>query len=167
MTGTVHECRKIDLDFFASAPIRIASAVELPCKPETLFACFEDAAAWSEWVGVIEHVELTSPGPFRVGTTRTVEMSGGLVAYEEFLAWDAPRHMAFRFNQFTRRFLNAFGEDYRVTDLGDGRCRLVWTVAIDPAGPSGLVSLVLKPMLTLILRKIMRDLKKYMERYGE
>lgn len=167
MTGIPYECRKIDLDFFDSAPIRIESSVDLPCTPECLFSCFEDADAWSQWVGVIERVEWTSPKPFRVGTTRSVEMPGGMVAYEEFLAWDAPRHMAFRFNQFSQKFLKAFGEDYRVTDLGNGRCRLVWTVGIDPAGPSGLVGLILKPMLTLNLRKIMKDLKKYMEGQDE
>jgi hypothetical protein len=167
MTATRHECRKVDLDFFTSAPIRIVSEVELSCTPETLFRCFEDADTWPEWVGVIEKVEWTSPRPFGVGTTRSVEMPGGMVAYEEFLAWYAPRHMAFRFNQFTQKFLRAFGENYEVTDLGDKRCRLVWTVGIDPAGPAALIRPVLKPMLTLNLRKIMKDLKKYMEVHGD
>jgi hypothetical protein len=167
MTGKAYECRKIDLSFFDSAPIRIESSVELPCTPDRLFRCFEDAAAWSDWVNVIEKVEWTSPRPFRVGTTRSVEMPGGMVAHEEFLAWEVPRHMAFRFNQFSQKFLKAFGEDYRVTDLGNGRCRLVWTVGLDPAGPPALVGLALKPMLTLSLRRIMKDLKKYMEQQGE
>ncbi len=166
MSGELHECRKIGLDFFASAPIRIVSEVELPCTPERLFGCFEDADTWPEWVGVIENVEWTSPRPFKVGTTRSVAMPGGMVAYEEFLAWDAPRHMAFRFNQFTHKFLKAFGEHYEVTDLGNNRCRLVWTVGMDPAVPA-LIRPLLKPMLTLNLRKIMKDLKKYMERHGE
>ena len=167
MTVAAHECRKIELDFFASAPIRIVSEVDLPCTPETLFTVFEDADAWSEWVGVIERVEWTSPMPFRVGTTRSVEMPGGMIAYEEFLAWDAPRHMAFRFNQFSQKFLRAFGEDYKVTDLGNNRCRLAWTVAIDPNGPAALIRPVLKPLLAMNLRKIMKDLKKYMESHGE
>ena len=47
MTGTRYECRKIDLDFFTSAPILIVSEVTLPCSPESLFRCFEDAEAWS------------------------------------------------------------------------------------------------------------------------
>ncbi|MDX1735422.1 MAG: SRPBCC family protein [Halioglobus sp.] len=167
MTAATYECEKVELDFFSSAPIRIVSSVDLPCTPERLFRCFEDADAWAQWVGVIKRVEWTSPPPFSVGTTRSVAMPGGMVAYEEFLAWDAPRHMAFRFNQFTQQFLKAFGENYEVTDLGDGRCRLVWTVAMDPAGPPGLVGPILKPFLKLNLGKIMRDLKKYMEKHGE
>ena len=112
MASTRYECDKIDLDFFTDAPVRIESEVTLPCSPESLFNCFEDAGSWAEWVDVIKGVEWTSPRPFRVGTTRTVHMPGGMVAYEEFIAWDAPRHMAFRFNQFSQGFLQAFAENY-------------------------------------------------------
>ena len=166
MNGKKHECRKIDLEFFTSAPIRIVSEVTLPCTAQSLFRCFEDAEAWSRWVGVIENVEWTSPAPFQVGTTRNVEMPGGMVAYEEFLAWDEPRHMAFRFNQFTQKFLKAFGEDYKVTDLGDNRCRLVWTVAIEPGGIAGILSPLLKLYLARNSRKITDSLATFMENEG-
>ena len=104
------------------------------------------------------------PTPFQVGTTRNVEMPGGMIAYEEFLAWDAPRHMAFRFNQFTQKFLKAFGEDYKVTDLGNDRCRLVWTVGMEPGGAAALIVPVLKPLLARNLRTITKDLQ---EVYGK
>jgi len=166
MTGKRYECKKVDLDFFNNAEILISSEVTLACSPESLFKCFEDAHAWSEWVSVIENVEWTSPLPFKVGTTRNVEMPGGMIAYEEFLAWDAPRHMAFRFNQFSQGFLKAFGEDYRVTDLGDNRCRLVWTVAIEQGGMAGMMSPLLKPLIAWNLRRITRSLAKFMENGG-
>ena len=166
MTGTRHECEKVGLDFFTNAPIRIVSEVTLPCSPESLFKCFEDAGAWSEWVSVIKKVEWTSPGPFQVGTTRNVEMPGGMIAYEEFLAWDEPSHMAFRFNQFNQKFLKAFAEDYKVTDLGNDRCRLLWTVGVEPAKPIALIAPFLKPFLAVNLRKITKDLKKYMQNDG-
>ena len=166
MTGIRHECEKIDLDFFDHAPIRIVSEVILPCSPETLFRCFEDAHAWSEWVSVIRKVEWTSGRPFQVGTTRTVEMPGGLIAYEEFLAWDEPRHMAFRFNQFSQKFVKAFGEDYKVSELGNGRCRLVWTVAIEQGGVAGLMAPMVKLFFARNLQSISRELARYMENEG-
>ena len=85
MAGKRHECRKVGLDFFTDAEILIVSEVTLPCSPKSLFRCFEDADAWSEWVSVIEKVEWTSPRPFEVGTTRNVEMPGGMIACEEFI----------------------------------------------------------------------------------
>ena len=165
MTETRYECRKIDLDFFDRAPIRIRSEIELPCSPEELFALFEDADSWAEWVDVIKKVEWTSPRPFSVGTTRSVAMPGGMVAYEEFLAWDAPRHMAFRFNQFTQNFLEAFAENYEVTDLGNGRSQLVWTVGIELARPATLMLRVFKPVLAIKLQMTLSELRKYVERY--
>ena len=166
MTGKRHECRKVGLDFFTDAEILIVSEVTLPCSPQSLFRCFEDADAWSEWVSVIEKVEWTSPRPFEVGTTRNVEMPGGMIAYEEFLAWDAPRHMAFRFNQFSQKFLKAFGEEYKVTDLGNNRCRLVWTVGIEQSGIASLISPLLKPFVTWHLQRISKSLVEYMENGG-
>ena len=50
MIGIQHECKKIDMDFFTSAPIRIESEVILPCSPQILFRCFKDADAWSRWM---------------------------------------------------------------------------------------------------------------------
>lgn len=166
MTGKLSECRKIDLDFFTTAKIRIESEVILSCSPETLFRCFEDADSWAVWVDVIEEAEWTSPKPFKAGTTRTVKMPGRMIAYEEFLAWDAPRHMAFRFNQFNRSFLRAFGEDYKVTDLGDNRCRLVWTVGIEPGGLAGLIAPLVKPFLAANLKGITKSLAEYIENEG-
>ena len=164
MAETLSECRKVDLDFFSDAPILIKSEVTLPCSAAALFRCFEDAEAWAEWVSVIEKVEWTSPGPFEVGTTRTVSMPGGMVAYEEFIAWDPPRRMAFRFNQFNQRFLSAFAEDYQVTELGAGRCHLLWTVGIEQRGAAGLLSPLLKPFIAWNLRRISKDLEKYIQR---
>jgi len=166
MSGKRYECRKIDLEFFNDAEILIESEVTLACSPQSLFRCFEDADAWSEWVNVIENVEWTSPQPLKVGTTRSVKMPGGMVAYEEFLAWDAPRHMAFRFNQFSQSFLKAFGEDYRITDLGNNRCHLVWTVAMQQDGMASMMSPLLKPFIAWNLRKISRSLANYMENEG-
>lgn len=166
MTRKQYECRKVDLEFFNDAKILISTEVTIACSPESLFRCFEDAHAWSEWVDVIENVEWTSPRPFKVGTTRNVEMPGGIIAYEEFLAWDSPRHMAFRFNQFSQSFLKAFGENYRVTDLGDNRCRLVWTVAIEPGGIAGILSPLLKLYLARNSQKITSSLAAFMENEG-
>ncbi len=90
-------------------------------------------------------------------------MPGGMIAYEEFLAWDAPRHMAFRFNQFTQKFLKAFGENYEVEDLGNDSCRLTWTVGMEPTGAAAFVLPLLKPILARNLRNIMGELKKYVE----
>lgn len=167
MSNTRHECKKVDLDIFNDAKYLIVSEEYLPCSPETLFRCFKDADAWPEWVNVINEVEWTSPQPFGVGTTRTVHMPAGMIAYEEFIAWDEPRHMAFRFNQFNRKFLNAFAEDYKVTDLGDNRCHLVWTVAMEQIGVAGLFAPLTKSVVAWQLQGILQELRRYIDKEGQ
>ena len=116
---------------FAAASKRYSTTVDLDCTPDQLFDVFEDADAWPQWVPPIQHVEWTSPMPPRVGTTRTVQMAGGVEITERFTAWERGRHMQFVFQTFSRPGLDGFGEDYRVTDLGNGRCRLRWTMAME------------------------------------
>lgn len=166
MINKKHECRKVDLNFFNTAKYRIVSEEYLPCSSESLFRCFEDADAWTEWVNVINKVEWTSPKPFKVGTTRTVQMPGGMIAYEEFIAWDEPSHIAFRFNQFNRRFIKAFAEDYKVTDLGNNRCHLVWTVAIEQSGIASFFAPLTRSVVAWQLQGILKELRRYMENEG-
>jgi hypothetical protein len=118
MTDSRNECEKVGLAFFTSAKLVIPSEIILPCSPETLFRCFEDADAWSEWVNVINKVEWTSPKPF--------------------------------------------AEEYRVTDLGNNRCRLVWTVAIEPNGAAGFITPLIKLFFAWNLRRISKELARYM-----
>ena len=118
---------------FAAASHRYTTTVDLDCTPAALFDVFADAEAWTVWAGPIQQVEWTSPLPPHEGATRVVRLSGGIELTELFTAWEPGRHMQFVFTEFPRPGIDGFGEDYRVTDLGDGRCRLRWTMALVPA----------------------------------
>src|SRR5262245_64781245 len=90
---------------------------------------------------VITKVTWTSPQPHGVGTTRTVDMRGGIIGDAgappacggEFLAWEPHSHMAFRFTQASTRSIAAFAEDYRVVPTAAG-CHLTWVMAMKPNG---------------------------------
>src|SRR5262249_59247813 len=81
----------------------------------------------------------TSPQPNGIGTTRTVDMRGGIVGDVrappacggEFLACEPHSHMAFRFTQASSRSIAAFAEDYRVVPTAAG-CNLTWLMAMKP-----------------------------------
>ena len=118
---------------FAAASRRYTTTVELDCTPGQLFDVFEDAESWPLWVPVIQEVTWTSPQPPRVGTTRTVRLVGGLEARERFTAYERGHRMQFVFTSLPTGGVDGFGEDYRVTDLGGGRCRLWWMMALLPA----------------------------------
>lgn len=157
------ECRPFaDLAALHSAPHRFDNTVELDCTPAELFAIFDDAHAWTEWVPGIAKVDWTTPRPFGVGTTRTVTFQGGgMQVFETFIAWDQDRHMAFTFTGATQRVWWAFGEEYVVTDLGDGRCQLAWTMAYEPRFLFKALHFLFKPLMGLTLGVILRRLRAY------
>lgn len=130
-------CERVDTSFIETAPFLFRNSVDLAITPEQLFEVLSDAESWPRWAKVITKVTWTSPEPRGVGTTRIVEMRGGIVGNEEFLAWEPFSHMAFRFNECSTRSVAAFAEDYRV-EVIPGGCRLTWTMAQKPAGPAKL-----------------------------
>jgi carbon monoxide dehydrogenase subunit G len=153
-------CERVDLGFVESAPFRFRNSVDLAITPEQLFEVLADAESWPRWAPVITKVTWTSPEPRGVGTTRTVDMRGGIVGNEEFLAWEPFTRMAFRFNECSSRAVAAFAEDYRV-EVIPGGCRLTWTMAQKPAGPARLVMPLVGPLLNLGLRRFLRNLRSY------
>lgn len=153
-------CERVGLDFVENAPHVFRNSVDLAITPEQLFEVLADAESWPRWASVITKVTWTSPEPRGVGTTRTVEMRGGLVGNEEFIAWEPLRHMAFRFNECSTQAVAAFAEDYRV-EVIPGGCRLTWTMAQRPAGPSRWAMPLVGPLLNLGLRRFLRNLRSY------
>jgi carbon monoxide dehydrogenase subunit G len=156
----MHPCERVDLDFIDNAPFVFRNSVDLAITPEQLFEVLGDAESWPRWAPVITKVTWTSPEPRGVGTTRIVEMRGGIVGDEEFLAWEPFSHMAFRLNECSTRAVAAFAEDYRVEVISGG-CRLTWTMAQNPAGPARLAMVVIGPLLSLGLRRFLRKLRGY------
>lgn len=160
----MYECQKSGLEFCKTAPY-IFRAEQLICAtPEQIFEVFEDPQAWTQWVPPIEHVEWTSPKPFARGTTRTVRMKGGLILEEEFIRWEPSKRMAFYFARISKAYFEAVVEDYRVTDLGNGACQIVWLFCLQPRGIMKFFFALARPFLAGNNRKVLGRLKEYVER---
>ncbi len=149
-------CDKVGVEFFDAAPTIHRARVEVAATPERVFAILLDAGSWVTWAVPITRVEWTSGLPLEVGSTRTVHMRGGVVAYEEFIAYEHGVRMAFRFNETSKKAVRAFAEDYRVTELGDGRCRVEWTMAMDTGRSSVILDRLTAPAMSLALRYLLR-----------
>ncbi len=153
-------CEPVDLNFIENARYRFRNSVDLAVTPEQLFEVLADAESWPRWAPVITKVTWTSPEPRGVGTTRVVNMRGGIVGDEEYIAWEPFTHMAFRFNECSTRSVAAFAEDYRV-EVIPGGCRLTWTMAQKPAGRARLGIFLGGPLLNLALRRFLKNLRSY------
>jgi hypothetical protein len=157
------ECKTVDVDFASNARFRFNAEREINATPEHLFELFEDADAWPAWAMPITNVEWTSPKPYDIGTTRTVSMIGGMIGEEVFIAWERGKHMAFCFTRCNMPGTVSFSEDYRVTDLGNGRCRLSWTMALHPEGASKVSLILFGPLMNLGLSYLLKSFARYAE----
>ncbi len=160
---TYYVCQTFDASFYDRAPERFVFIQDLDCTPAKLFTIFEDPESWSKWAYGLGKVTWTSPKPYGVGTTRTVELRGGPLVYEEFIAWEPGKTMAFCFHGATEAVWWSFGERYEVTDLGGGRSRLRWTVAYDPRGYFASLHPYIRPMMNATLKSFMVLLARYVK----
>ncbi len=124
-------CRPVDADYATNGPNTTTLHQAIPASAADLFRCFEDGPAWKEWLGI--DVTWTSPRPFGVGTTRTINANRA-VFDECFLVWDEQRRLNFRFDRASLP-LSAFAEDYLIVVTGDNTCELRWSYAYEWRGP--------------------------------
>lgn len=157
------QCEKVGLEFFDEARWCFRAHEILRASPERVFEVFQDGPSWPRWALPITDVEWTSPFPLEVGSTRTVSMVGGLVGREEFIAWDPPRRMAFRFDEVSRPGVAAFAEDYRVHGLSDGRSLVEWAMAMEPEGAGARTFPATAPLLGAGVRFMLRRFRRYVE----
>ena len=160
------ECTPVGLDFLEQTKNVYRSEVIVRATPEQIFEVFEDEISWTVWALPIQKVEWTSPKPFGVGTTRTVYMMGDMNGYEEFVAWERGKRMAFTFLGCSKDTPEKFLEDYRVTDLGDGTCRVVWYMAMEQRGGPKWSDALTRPIMGMANRWMFRRFKKYTEEYA-
>lgn len=120
MSKPLRAHKHVGEDYLAKGAVRVAHAFPFP--PTAVWAALVDAQAWTQWLPITK-VTWTSPQPFKVGTTRTVEI-GPQVVEETFFAWDEGGRMAFRFERSSLP-LSAAVEDYRVVPTSGG-CELQW-----------------------------------------
>ena len=157
---TMYPCERVELSFIQSAPFRFSNSVDLAITPEQLFEVLADADSWPRWAKVITKVTWTSPAPYGVGTTRVVDMRGGLTGDEEFLAWEPYTYLAFRFNSCSNKAVAAFAEEYRVVETPGG-CRLTWTMAQKPNGPARFGLVLGGPLMNLSFKWFLANLRRY------
>lgn len=160
------ECVKVDVGFLKETKNVFRAEEIIKATPEQIFDVFEDPVSWTVWATPIQKVEWTSPKPFKIGTTRTVYMMGGMTGYEEFVEWERGKRMAFTFVGCSKDATEKFIEDYIVTDLGDGTCRVIWTMGMEVKGFAKHMMFITRPVMSWYNRKMFRAFKRYTEEYA-
>jgi len=153
----MRDLREVGADYALTGPNSTTLTQAFNKSAKSVFASFEDEAAWKEWLGL--DVTWTSEKPFGVGTTRTVVANGQTID-EVFTVWEEPKRMTFYFVRSTLP-LAAFAEDYRLTSTGPHSCELAWSFAYEWGGIwPGIFGRVFGAVFTYSGRK---SLKKFAE----
>jgi hypothetical protein len=149
---------------------RFVTSTDLDATPETVFSILLDDDAWHIWHPEISDINWDNYQPHGVGSHRTVRFSnwlfmillcGSLILSEEFLIWENNKRLNFRFNKTNRpRFMGYLAgmEDFQIEDLGNGKCRLCRTVAVDPSFITSVLGCILKPVLQGIFDRAAQSL---------
>ncbi|GAB5450893.1 MAG: SRPBCC family protein [Halioglobus sp.] len=161
------ECTPVGVEFLQETPNVFVAEEIVRATPEQIFDVFEDAESWPEWATPIQRVEWTSPKPYQIGTTRSVHMMGGLVGHETFVEWERGKRMAFTFVGASKDATEKFLEDYRVTDLGDGTCRVQWFMAMEVRGFSRHMMILTRPIMRWYNRRMFKSFREYTEAYAQ
>ena len=160
------DCTKVGVEFLEQTPNLFVAEEIVKASPEQIFDVFEDAYPWTVWAMPIQKVKWTSPKPFGVGTTRSVYMLGGMVGHEEFVEWQRGKRMAFTFVGCNKNATEKFIEDYRVTDLNDGSCKVEWLMAMETRGFSKYFMFLTRPLMRFANRRMFKKFKRYTEAYA-
>src|SRR6476469_6978469 len=122
-------CHPVEASFFDTAPMRFTNVADLDAPAAKVFAIFEDGESWPKWFRAIQKVVWTSKKPYGVGTTRTVSLAA-VTLDERFSRWEQNRRFSFYVTGQSVPLSHAFAEDYLLEEIGAGKTRFTYTVAL-------------------------------------
>lgn len=127
---------------------------DILAAPSAVFDAITSEAGMKAWIPLCRSVEWRHP-PGRIapgqGSVRYIVLSGGLVAAERLIGWEAGRELHYTFDKSSIP-LGAVTTNYvgatRVDSLGSSKTRLTWSIYFDTPGWQGLLA----PIMRLNLR---------------
>lgn len=135
----------VDASFAHTAPRRVVVEQRVGSGTEPIWAALVDHAGWTAWFPGMKSAVATSDPAHGVGSTRTVKV-GGLVADEEFVAWDPETLWAFTIVKTNLPMAKRFLEQVELVP-GDGDTVVRYTGAFEPM-------LLTRPIAALIEKQI-------------
>ncbi|AJW40248.1 hypothetical protein NY08_2220 [Rhodococcus sp. B7740] len=143
-----------DEEFLADGLGLIDVSVPLRASAEAVWEAFADLHGSVFFPGFRE--EHSAPVPGREGTVRRLSTPGGVMKFDEyyFLWDDLTRRRAFYVAGYSRRPIlsTVIAEEHRVVRDGSGSV-LHWRFVVEPTPFLRLLSLVVTPVLSALLRR--------------
>lgn len=148
--------RQTDEHFLTSAPTRFTESFDI-AKPAD--AVWQELVADKplDWCRALS-ITWVSERPFGVGAVRKAKILGGaLTVQERYFLWEEGRRKAFCVVEASLPVFERLAEDYVVEPLGPDRCRLTWTIAMEPKG----IGKAGGPANALLVKSIFKDTRRH------
>ncbi|MFF2008593.1 SRPBCC family protein [Streptomyces sp. NPDC058195] len=147
--------RSVELEFVATAPVRLVFAAEVTASPEAVYhALADDVPGWPGWFTAV-----TAARPTEDGAGREVRLKGGFVIHETILATEPGERYAYRADRASAPGMRALLEEWRLTPAGTGT-RVQWTFAADGSALYRLVLRLARPGVGRAFRDAVRNLDR-------
>ncbi|MFD3533505.1 SRPBCC family protein [Streptomyces sp. NPDC058664] len=147
--------RPVELDFTASAPVRLVFTATLAAPPPAVYRSLAvEVGSLPSWFTAV-----TSAVPTGDGAGRTVRLRGGIAFEETVLASEPDVRYAYRVDATNAPGVSALAEEWSLTPTGRGT-RLRWTMAADGAAPFRLGLRLAGPGVGLSFRDAARRLDR-------
>ncbi|MTV27457.1 SRPBCC family protein [Nitriliruptoraceae bacterium ZYF776] len=156
-------CRPETSAFVATAPLRAHASRQVPAAPDEVFAVLADAPGWSRWFPGLSSATWTSPAPHGVGSTRTVRVGPARVD-ERFVVWEPGARFGFTFTGSNLPVARAGVELVELVDIGDGRTRVSYTMAVEPFGVPRPLGRLATPVLAATIARGLAGLERHLTR---
>ncbi|MFJ2055661.1 SRPBCC family protein [Streptomyces sp. NPDC087908] len=147
--------RPVELDFTASAPVRLVFSATLAAPPPTVYrALAVEVGSMPSWFTAV-----ASAVPSADEAGRTVRLRGGILFEETILAAEPDTRYAYRVDATNAPGIAALAEEWALSPAGRGT-RLRWTMAADGAAPFRLALRLAGPGVGLSFRDAARRLDR-------
>ena len=136
--------------------IKVSARAHSKAPPEDVWQLVADGANWDRWARMSESklARKGDPDPNGVGAIRRFR-TGKLVTREEVIAFDPPRHMAYRLLKGLP--VKDYRSDIVLTPAGGGT-DITWTSVFFPGRPR--LALALRVFVAMVVRDYSRRLAK-------
>ena len=155
-------CVPVELDFICEAPLVFENIIEVDATPDQVFDVLADVDSWSQWFTGMSAVKWLSDAPQGRGSQRQISLLGLVKVNETFLCWEPGERFSFRFDKQNALLAKAAIEDIQLSPVGDGRCRVNYTVYLELPKSMSPLAVLLKPVLGQIFKRASRGLQKYL-----
>ncbi|MFF1510466.1 SRPBCC family protein [Streptomyces sp. NPDC058326] len=147
--------RPVELDFTASAPVRLVFTATLAAPPPAVYRSLAvEVGSLPSWFTAV-----TSAVPTGDGAGRTVRLRGGIAFEETILASEPDVRYAYRVDATNAPGVSALAEEWSLSPVGKGT-RVRWTMAADGAAPFRLGLRLAGPGVGLSFRDAARRLDR-------